>query len=80
MSLKSHAGSQWKDIETTVQRCTKEERTEAGWFSGAGKSHRETEAESSGDSLQIQEVGKERLTGILSVAGNETELMILTID
>lgn len=73
MSLKSHAGSQRKDIETTVQRCTKEERTEAGWFSGAGKSHRETEGESREDSLQIQELGKGRLTGILSVVGNETK-------
>lgn len=73
MSLKSHAGSQRKDIETTEQRCTKEERTEAGWFSGAGKSHRETEAESSEDSLQIGEVDKGRLTGILSVVGNETK-------
>lgn len=69
MSLKSHAGSQRKDIETTVQRCTEEERIEAGWFSGAGKSHRETEAESNENSLQIQEMGK----GILSVVGNETK-------
>lgn len=34
MSLKSHAGPQRKDRETTVQRCTKEERTDAGGVMG----------------------------------------------
>lgn len=37
------------------------------WFGGFGKPHRDTETESSEVSLQICEVDKGRLPGILSV-------------
>lgn len=70
MGSKSHDGSQREGIETTVQKCNKEERIKTRWFSEAGKPHRNTETESSEGILQICEVGKGRLTRIISI-GNK---------